>query len=99
MSCPCCAYSIDIHILGLRCSWWHSRQANDVIGSEQSILSQNQDYKSFLRVAINPYIPILQGLDAHGDKKLTYTNQTTTVTLTTHVRRRLKTVYATVYSR
>ena len=47
MSCPCCADSVGIRILGLRCSWWHSRQANDAVASEQSIFSENQDYKSF----------------------------------------------------
>ena len=63
MSCPHCADLIGIRILGLRCSWWHLRQANDAIGSERSIFSEDQDYKSFLLVSVNPYVPILQGLD------------------------------------
>ena len=33
-------------------------EANDVVASERSIFSDNQDYKSFLRVAMNPYVPI-----------------------------------------
>ena len=33
--------------LGFKCSWWHSRQANDAVASEQSIFSEIHDYKSF----------------------------------------------------
>ena len=85
------ADSFDIRLLGLRCSWWHLRQANDAVASEGSIFSENQDYKSFSRVTVNPYIPILRGLDVRGGRKLqtdthTYTHGTTTVTLATHMR-------------
>ena len=52
MSCPRCADSVGIRILGLGCSWWHSRQANDAVVSEQSIFNENQDYKFFC-VAVN----------------------------------------------
>ena len=78
MSCSRCADSVGARILGLRCSWWHSRQANDAVPSDQSIFSKNQDYKSFLRVAVNPYVPIFRGLDSHGGRKL----QTDTLTHT-----------------
>ena len=37
------------------------KEANDVVASEQSIFSKNQDYKSFLHVEVNPYVPILRG--------------------------------------
>ena len=42
--------SIDffgIRHLGFKCSWWHRRQINDAIASEQSIFSENHNYKSF----------------------------------------------------
>ena len=58
--------SVGIRILGLRCSWWHLRQANDAVASERSIFSKNQDYKRFFCVVVNPYVPIFRGLDAHG---------------------------------
>ena len=29
---------------GLKCSWWHPRQANDTVASEPSIFSENHDY-------------------------------------------------------
>ena len=64
------ADSFGIHLLGLRCSWWHSRQANDAVASERSIFIENHDYKSFFRVAVNPYVPIFRGLDARGGRKL-----------------------------
>ena len=33
-------------------------EANDAIASERvSFLSKNQHYKTFLRVAVNPYVP------------------------------------------
>ena len=36
--------------------------------------SENQDYRRFLRVAVNLYGPIFWGLDVHGGRKLkTYT--------------------------
>ena len=62
--------SFGICLLGLRCSWWHLRQANDAIASERSIFSENQDYKSFFRVAVNPYVPIFRSLDVRGGIKL-----------------------------
>ena len=46
-------------------------EANDIIASEQSILSENHDYKSFPRVTVNLYITIFGSLDAHGGRKLT----------------------------
>ena len=70
MSCPSCVDSVGIRLLGLRCSWWHSRQANDAVASERSIFRENQDYKSVFRVAVNPYVPIFRGLNAHGGRKL-----------------------------
>ena len=42
-----CANFVDNCFWGLRCSWWHLRQAKDVVAFEQSIFSENQDYKSF----------------------------------------------------
>ena len=69
MSCPRCADSVGIRILGLGCSWWHSRQANDAVVSEQSIFNENQDYKFFC-VAVNTYVPIFRSLDARGGRKL-----------------------------
>ena len=64
------ADSFGIRLLGLRCSWWHLRQANDAVASEQSIFSENHDYKRFFRVTVNTYVPIFRGLDARGDRKL-----------------------------
>ena len=64
------------------------KEPNDTLVSEQSIFSENQDYKSFLRVAVNPYIPIFQGLCTRGGRKLithtqthTHTHGATTVNL------------------
>ena len=70
--------SIGIPILGLRCSWWHSRQANDATGFEQSIFSENHDYKRFVCIAVNPYmyVPILRGIDVCGRRKLITHTQT-----------------------
>ena len=76
MSCPRCTDSVGIRLLGLRCSWWHSRQANDIVASERSIFSENYDYISFFRVAMNTYVPIFRDLDARGGRKL-YTNRQT----------------------
>ena len=39
--------SFGIRRLGFKCSWWHRRQANDAVASEQSIFSENHDYNSF----------------------------------------------------
>ena len=33
-------------------------KANDILASKQSMFSENQDYTSFLHVAVNPYVPI-----------------------------------------
>ena len=62
--------SFGIRRLEFKYSWWHMRQANDVIASEPSIFSEIHDYKSFSRVAVNTYIPIFWGLDARGGRKL-----------------------------
>ena len=70
MSCRRCVESVGIRILGVRCSRWHSRQTNDAVASERSIFSENKDYKSVDRVAVNPYIPIFLGLDACSGRKL-----------------------------
>ena len=80
------ADSFGIHRLGFKCSWWHPSQANDALASERSIFRENHDYNSFFRVAVNTYIPILQGLDARGGRKLRtdihiHTQVTTIVTL------------------
>ena len=75
----------------------YSRQANDAVASEQSIFSENHDYKSFFRVAVNTYVPIFRGLDARGGRKLrtdththththSQTHGTTTVTLAARMR-------------
>ena len=64
------ADSFGIRRLGVKCSWWHSRQANDAVASEPSIFSENHDYKSFFRVAVNTYVPIFRDLDARGGRKL-----------------------------
>ena len=87
------ADSFGIRRLGFKCNWWHSRQANYAVASELSIFSENHEYKSFSRVAVNTYVPIFRGLDARGGRKLrtdththihthTHTHRTTTVTLT-----------------
>ena len=75
MSCPRGMDSVDIHILEIKSSWWHWRQANDAIGSEQNIFCEkNQHYKSFLHVVMNPNVPIFWDLDVCGGRKLiTYT--------------------------
>ena len=62
--------SFGIRRLGLECTWWHPRQANDAVASETSIFSEHHDYKHFFRVAVNTYVPILRGLDARGGRKL-----------------------------
>ena len=60
----------EFRIFGLRCSSWHSRLANDAVASERSIFSENQGYKSFSRVTVNPSIPIFRDLDARGGRNL-----------------------------
>ena len=72
------ADSFGIRRLGFKCSWWHPRQANDAVASETNILRENHNYKRFFRVAVNMYVPIFWGLDAHGGRKLrtdTHTGQ------------------------
>ena len=54
------ADSFRIRRLEFKCSWWHPRQANDAVASERSIFSENHDYKSFFRVAVNTYIPTVR---------------------------------------
>ena len=44
--------SFGIRHLGFKCSWCQ-KQANDAVASEPSIFSENHDYKSFFRVAVN----------------------------------------------
>ena len=81
--------SFGIRRLGLKCSWWHPRQANDAVASEPSIFSENHDYKSFFCAAVSTYVPIFRGLDARGGRKLrtdTHTHGTTTVTLAARMR-------------
>ena len=63
------ADSFGIRRLGFRCSWWHPRQANDAVASEPSIFSENNNYTSFFRVAVNMYVPIFRGLDASGGEQ------------------------------
>ena len=70
MSCPRCVDSVGIRILGLRSSLGHSRQANDAVASERGNFSENHDYKSFFRVAVNTYIPIFRDLYTRGGRKL-----------------------------
>ena len=62
--------SFGIRLFGIRCSWWHSRQANDAVAFERSIFSENQHYKRFFPCPVNPYVPIFRGLDARGGRKL-----------------------------
>ena len=72
------ADSFGIRRVGFKCSWWHPRQANDAVAFEPSIFSENHDYKSRFRVAMNTYVPIFRGLDARGGRKLrtdTHTGQ------------------------
>ena len=71
MSCPRCADSVGICILGLRFYLVASRQANDAVASKQSILRRKISYKSF-SCPVNPYIhvPIFRGLDVRGGTKL-----------------------------
>ena len=45
-------------------------EANDAVAFEQSIFTENHGYKSFLCVVVNPYFPVLWGLDARGGRKL-----------------------------
>ena len=44
--------------------------------------SENHDYKSFSRVAVNAYVPIFRSLDARGGRKLRTDTQTHTHTHT-----------------
>ena len=74
--------SVGIRILGLRSSYWHSRQANDAVASERSIFSENHDYKSIFCVAMNTYVPIFRGLDETGGRKLRTDTHTYTHTYT-----------------
>ena len=74
--------SFGIRHLGFKCSCWHPRQANDALASESSIFSENHNYSSFPRIAVNTYVPIFRGLDARGGRKLrththTHTHGTT----------------------
>ena len=77
------ADSFGIRRLGFKCSWWHPRQANDTVASEPSIFSENQDYKSFFRVAVNTYVLYfgvwMRMVAENYEQK--YTHGTTTVTL------------------
>ena len=82
--------SFGIRRLGFKCSWWHPKQANDAVASEPSILAKIAII-NFFRVAVNTYVPIFRGLDAHGGRKLrtdthTHTHGTTTVTLVVRMR-------------
>ena len=72
--------SFGIRRLGFKCSWWHQRQTNDAVASERSIFSENHDYKSFFRVAMNTFVPIFRGLDTRGGRKLRTDTQTHTHT-------------------
>ena len=61
------------------------------VASEPSIFSENHNYKSFVLVAVNTYVPIFRGLDARGSRKLrtdthTHTHGTTTATLAVRMR-------------
>ena len=49
---------------------------NDAVASERSIFSENHDYKSFSRVAMNAYVPKFRSLDARGGRKLRTDTQT-----------------------
>ena len=49
--------SFGIRRLGFKCSW-HPRQANDAVASEPSIFSENHNYRSIFRVAVNTYVTI-----------------------------------------
>ena len=72
------ADSFGIRRLGFKCSWWHWRQSYDAVASEPSIFSENHNYRSFSRIAVNMYVPIFRGLDARGGRKLrthTHTGQ------------------------
>ena len=74
--------SFGIRRLGFKCSWWYQRQTNDAVAFERSIFSENHDYKSFFRVAMNTFIPIFRGLDTRGGRKLRTDTQTHTHTHT-----------------
>ena len=56
-------------ILGLGCNWY-LRQANNIVGSQRSLFSKNQELKRFVRVAVNPYVPIFWGVFVCGGRKL-----------------------------
>ena len=89
MSYPHCADSVGNHIFGLSVVSVVFEKANDAVGFERSIFSDNQDYKNFLCVVVNSYVPTFFGLDVHGGRKLitytqTYTHKTITLTLAVH---------------
>ena len=61
--------SVGIRLLRLSCSWWHSRQANDAVASERSIISpllkifsENHGFKSFACCREPVRVPIFRGL-------------------------------------
>ena len=72
-----CADSVAIRILGLRCTWWHWRQANDAIASERSILSENHDVKVFTCRGEPVRTYIFGGLDARGGRNYGQTDRQT----------------------
>ena len=79
MTCPRNMNSNGICILGFRYSWWHSRNHNS---PEQKISAKTQGYKNVVCVAVNPYLTIFLGLDAHcGRKLITYTHDLHTISL------------------
>ena len=82
------ADSFGIRLLGLRCSWWHSRQANDVIASERSIFSENRGEPVHTYISGSRCAWWQKTMNRQTDTH-TNTHGTTTVTLTAHALRGL----------
>ena len=80
--------SFGIRRLGFKCSWWHRRQANDAVNSEQGIFSKNHDYKSFFPCRAEHVCTYISGARCAWWQKTTnrhrHTHETTTVTLAAH---------------
>ena len=58
------------------------KQMTPAVASERSIFSKKHDYNTYIRVAVNTYVPIFLDIDARGGRKLRTDTHTHTHTHT-----------------